>query len=186
MLPLVESNDERAKLWEQKCLNLIKIGGQFPAIVRALGRLDSFLRKESRSAVGDLEETEFPNLSVIEDYLALSQLWVFGAYELLRSIDQKLSEGDFALPMTTSAKVKEMKMRFARIRVPLAKLEPANRFRLVDEVPKGACVVSSAKEKGWCWQLNANTYVWRHDLGDELLSLLDLFPAPWSGSIQQT
>jgi hypothetical protein len=44
MLPLVPANDERAKEWEAKALNLIWIDGRLPEIVRALGRLDSFLR----------------------------------------------------------------------------------------------------------------------------------------------
>jgi hypothetical protein len=179
MLPLVESNDERAKLWEEKSLNLIKVSGQFPAIIRALGRLDSFLRQASRRIVNDLEKSEIPHVSATEDYLALSQLWVFGAYELLRSLDQRLSDDTIDVSAETRAKVIELKVRFARIRVPLAKLEPASRFKAIDEVPRGACVLANAKEKGWCWQLNATTHVWRHDLGDELLSLLDSFPAPW-------
>jgi len=178
MLPLVSANDQRAREWENKSLNLIWIDGRLPAVVRALGRLDSFLRREDRKAVEDSDCDDIPNLNLIEDYLTLSQLWIFGAYELLRSLDQKLKTG---IPNTSANACKrthDLKLRLARIRMPLAKLEPASSFRHTDEVPKGAGVLANAKEKGWFWQLNSTTYIWRHDLANELLSLLDLFPNP--------
>lgn len=178
VLPLVNPNDERAKLWEARALSLIRIDGQFPAIVRALGRLDSFLRSESGDAVDNFDDAGIPNAYVVEDYLALSQLWIFGAYEMLRSLDDRIRADPGLVAPTICSKVNSLKWRLARIRVPLAKLEPHDRHK-GDEVPRGACVVGKARDKGWCWQLNAETYVWRHDLADELLSLLDLFPTPW-------
>jgi hypothetical protein len=179
VLPLVNPNDELAKLWEKRALNLVRIDGQFPAIVRALGRLDSFLRSESLDAVDDFDKAGIPNAYLIEDYLTLSQLWVFGAYEMLRSLDDRLRTNPNLLPSKIRSKVNSLKWRFARIRVPLGKLEPHDRHK-EDKVPRGACVIRSAREKGWCWQLNTKTYIWRHDLADELLSLLDIFPSPWS------
>ena len=179
VLPLVNANDERAKLWERRALNLIRIDGQFPAIARALGRLDSFLRSESVNAVDNFGDAGIPNAYVIEDYLALSQLWIFGAYEMLRSLDDRLRANPNLCSPQIRSKVNRLKWRLARIRIPLAKLEPHDRHK-EDEVPRGACVISHARNKGWCWQLNAQTYVWRHDLGEELLSLLDIFPSPWT------
>jgi hypothetical protein len=178
MLPLVSANDQRAREWENKSLNLIWIDGRLPAVVRALGRLDSFLRREDRKAVEDSDCDDIPNFNLIEDYLTLSQLWIFGAFELLRSLDQKLKT---EIPNTSANACKrthDLKLRFARIRMPLAKLEPASSVRHTDEVPKGAGVLANAKEKGWFWQLNSTTYIWRRDLANELLSLLDLFPNP--------
>lgn len=178
MLPLVPPNDERAKQWNEKALNLIWVHGQLPAVVRALGRLDSFLRREDRKQLVQVRGEKFTSFAIVEDYLALSQLWVFGAYELLRSLDQKLGRGVPNISTEACRRVHDLKLQFARIRAPLAKLEPANSFRHTDELPKGACIVGNAQEKGWCWQLNASTFVWRHDLANDLLLLLDLFPNP--------
>jgi hypothetical protein len=177
MLPLVPANDERAKEWEAKALDLIWIDGCLPAIVRALGRLDSFLRSEDRKTIEDADN-DIPSFNIIEDYLALSQLWIFGAYELPRSLDQKLKKGIPNISADACKNAHDLKLRFARIRMPLAKFEPARSFECIDEVPKGAAVLANARTKGWSWQLNSKTYVWRHDLANELLSLLDLFPNP--------
>ncbi len=100
------------------------IDGRLPAIVRALGRLDSFLRSEDRKTIEDADN-DIPNFNIIEDYLALSQLWIFGAYELLRSLDQKLKKGIPKIPADACKNAHDLKLRFARIRMPLAKFEPA-------------------------------------------------------------
>jgi hypothetical protein len=183
MLPLVPPNDERAKEWEIKSLNLISVDGRFPAIVRALGRLDSFLRHEDCRAIEDADDQDVPNFNIIEDYLTLSQLWVFGAYELLRTLCETLKAGVPSISADARERTYQLQQKFARIRMPLAKLEPANNSKGLDELPKGVGVLAKAKEKGWFWQLNNTTYVWRRDLGDELLALLDLFPAPFSGRV---
>jgi hypothetical protein len=81
MLPLVEWSDERAQLWERKALNTISAGGEFPAIIGALGRLDCFLRRENTRCVDNFATADIPNAYLLEDFLALSQLWVFGAFE---------------------------------------------------------------------------------------------------------
>jgi len=134
MLPLVPANDERAKEWEAKALNLIWIDGRLPAIVRALGRLDSFLRSEDRKTIEDADN-DIPNFNIIEDYLALSQLWIFGAYELLRSLDQKLKKGISNISADACKNAHDLKLRFARIRMPLAKFEPARSFECIDTCP---------------------------------------------------
>ena len=99
---------------------------------------------------------------------------------MLRSLEKRIRPPSETVSAEVWKRVKSFKARMARIRAPLAKLTPTTGFAHVDEVPRGACVVNNAKDKGWCWQLNATTYVWRHDLGDELLWLLDGFPNPWA------
>lgn len=53
--------------------------------------------------------------------LNLSRLWLLGAYEIVRLIDQRLRELDIENPATL--RLKDYKKTIARYRMPLAKLE---------------------------------------------------------------
>ena len=178
-LPLVEYDDKRLIKWDTKSLNLISVDGKFPGIVRGLGRLDCYLRIQDELIIQTFGKKDlYPNLSALEDFLTLSQLWVFGAYEFLRSLQQYLEAKKDLVDENKFEAVRDMKIKFERIRIPLAKLEPAKRFSNSDDVPKGALVLSNARDKGWCWKLNEEQYVWRKELGEDLLCFLDLFPTP--------
>src|SRR5438046_496580 len=124
-LPLVEQDDLRLKEWETASSGLARIGGHFPFVMIGLARLDCFLRKIDHEIV----EESFgpcgqPDSIVLEDFLTLSKLWVFGAYEFLRSLDEHLGKNCTPIRKTVPSAVNEAKKRFARIRVPLAKFQP--------------------------------------------------------------
>ena len=67
----------------------------------------------------------------VGDHLTLSYLWVLGAYEIVRSLCQRAKEDPSFFP-TYRKELQNLKVEFVRIRIPLAKFEPAKKFSATD------------------------------------------------------
>ena len=139
---------------------------------QGLGRLDIRLRDNDstfRSGVSDPAVAE-----AFMEHLTLSYLWVLGGYELIRSVDQRCSQNSTIVSPSLAGRVKEIKKAFERLRVPLAKFEPARAHQNTDLPIAWPAMSPSA---GVAWRVSEATYVSRQELGEFLLGLLEAIHA---------
>lgn len=141
--------------------------------VQALGELDLELIKEFQKIKinSKLEE----DLKKKRRYLLLSKLWVLGAYELIRflnDIDKKRN----LLRKDAKAKFNEVLTIFTKVRVPLAKFQKAGKSK---DLYKGVADSFIDSNKGVGWKVYSHTkkelkkeIFYRKELGDLLLNLL--------------
>ena len=105
----------------------------------------------------------------IGDAIALSYLWVLAAYEAIRTIDQRLAELGPAATSRRRASA-DLKHKFERLRIPLAKLEPSKRNLTTDySFPRPGF----EDNRGIAWEVAPGESVSRSYLSDEFLSLLE-------------
>jgi hypothetical protein len=134
-----------------------------PATVQGLGRIDQILYVEDQRLVSEpLESAEPSDLTL---HITLSHLWVLGAYEVLRTIHQRCREGG-----GVDESVRDVLRRFERLRIPLAKFEPAGRHKETDT--KIAYPALNA-QYGVAWQVAEDVFIPRGELSDEFLMLLE-------------
>jgi hypothetical protein len=103
------------------------------------------------------------------DHLTLSYLWVLGAYEIIRALDQRSREDEQFLP-ELKERLKKLKHEFERIRIPLAKFEAATRHR---ETDSHIAYPAINTEKGIAWRVSVDVWITRRDLSDSMLELLE-------------
>lgn len=96
-----------------------------------------------------------------------SYTWVLAAYELLRTIDQKLKVTNPSADIRL--KSQRLKNEFARLRIPMAKFEPAGKHKKTDyKFPQG-CIQPG---RGLCWAIADGVTLSRMELSDALVSFL--------------
>jgi len=103
----------------------------------------------------------------------LSRLWVLGAYELVRTVEEYLraNRGNSTHPAHTAAFA--LKQQFERLRIPLAKHQPARRhpgdwpIAYPEYGPRGAVG----------WRVHQHVFIERRELADALLNFLDQLAA---------
>jgi hypothetical protein len=147
--------------------------------VQTLGRLDaSLVEQQTRftSPVSEPPPTDDDMLEedeAFQDHLLFSYLWVLGAYELVRALDQRCRADPGLLGEAIGQHVRALKQRFTRIRVPLAKFEPAHAHR---ETDFHIAWPNLQPNVGVGWRVAPDTVVSRKELADELLAVLAQIP----------
>jgi hypothetical protein len=112
-------------------------------------------------------------ISQPDRHLYQSVLWVLAAYEFVRTLDQICRSSSSPFDSAQNNQVNELKKRLERPRIPLAKLEQADRHP--GDFPIAYPVWSHSK--GAAWQVDSTTIIARIDLSDELLSLVEALRA---------
>ena len=135
--------------------------------IQGLGKLDSKLIVEDNKITKDGKPSN--PFGDIGEHLTLSYLWVLGSYEVVRSLDQRARK-DFTFFPTHAKNIKSLKIEFERLRMPLAKFEPADRFSATDNHIAYPVI---HKELGVSWQVSENTYISRRKLSDNMLNLFE-------------
>lgn len=135
-----------------------------------LGVLDSELIEEfpTLKLNSELEKDRYNKFK----HVFLSRLWVFGAYELIRTINE-INKKRPLLPEKSKEKLKEILTLFNNVRTPLAKFQKSGEKRLFSQV---ATQLVFDKENGLGWHFydgKMGTVFFRKDLGDKLLELLE-------------
>jgi hypothetical protein len=162
----------RNQRWNLGSFALARFEKFMVSIAQKLGRLDcQLLAEDARNMAlphGDRETEE--EIFQFNDQLTMSYLWVLGAYELVRSLDQRAR----ANPPCLAAEIREMitrvKHQFNRLRVPLAKMEPSSAFRESDyEIAYPALV----RDHGIGWFVAPEICITRRELADEMINLLE-------------
>lgn len=149
------------------------LAGIFPPIllvVQGLGAHDVMLRliDSSIEPFAKLQK-DSPGLD-LNAHLTQSYLWVLGVYEITRTIAQHGEEDVTLFSDTDLAKVRELKNAFARIRVPLAKLEPARKHRDTDySFPWPAF----GPGRGTEWAVSPTVIIFRSQLADAFLDVFE-------------
>lgn len=165
-------DNERNKRWVKASLGLRRIEEFMIPTAQGLGLLDCKLTPEDdRFERLSQEERGTSQESVmLTERFMLSSLWVMGAYELVRTIDQRAREGDIFMVDEVMECVKVLKRELERIRMPLAKMATARRFK--GDYPTPEPYVMSGY--GVAWRVSDEALFSRRKLSDGLLELLEL------------
>jgi hypothetical protein len=165
-----EGRNER---WLKVSIGLGRFEPTMWPLVLQLGRLDTRLIQADETWPDRFfgPKLSYEDSSALHEHITMSYLWVLGAYEFIRTLCDRVSTDDEAM---TPAEVRnillEVRGRFARVRMPLAKMEAASKFSDVDSAIAYPGIKRGA---GVCWQLNRETIVTRRELSDALLEALE-------------
>lgn len=133
--------------------------------LQGLGMIDAELYNINKSDINKLLDHDITVFSYVN---VQSYLWVLGVYELFRMFDQRLLENPDKADDDVVKAVKNAKIFFSRLRVPLAKLEPSNKYKNQDyAVPK---IGGNDRQIGWC--INDTEIIWYQDLSNLALVTL--------------
>ncbi|WP_246356603.1 hypothetical protein [Pseudomonas gingeri] len=111
-----------------------------------------------------------PDYEDIQGHVTQSYLWVLGAYEVVRTLTQRMSENQCNDPSQVFENFRQVKTRFARVRVPLAKFEPASIHKKTDS---HIAYPGFSFNLGIAWQVSEGVIVSRRELSDALLNALE-------------
>lgn len=164
--------NERLHRWVNSSSILAKIEQFMAFVVQGLGRLDIKLIQYDQRFCGlpQKEKNTIEEALRLTDHMTLSYLWVLGAYELIRSIDQRCRDNPCLLENQLIEKVTEVKHEFERIRIPLAKFEPSRRHKMTDSPIAFPAI---RREFGASWHISIDKYISKRELSDTLLDLLE-------------
>src|SRR5262249_48151898 len=104
----------------------------------------------------------------LNDLVVQATLWVFGSYEVVRTLAKKIGSNPTFLDDTLRQRVKAVRDDFERVRIPLAKFE-APRKRPND---RGTAYPAIHQERGIGWSVAKGVFFSRRGLSDKLLKLL--------------
>jgi hypothetical protein len=166
----------RIQRWVHASFGLVKADQWLVDVLQGLGRLDVALFDEMAVTAANIDaQITAPNtvseqlIGQFERHRYQSFLWVLAAYEFVRTLDQICRADGAIYGNVLSQDVKQFKHRIERLRIPLAKLEPANRHPTDSPIAYPVWV----PHKGMAWQLDSSTIIVRVDLSEELLSLVE-------------
>jgi len=149
-----------------------------PHHVQLLGLVDAEIcglrRNDFFDANGAAIENE-DGVLILERAQIYAHLWVLGIYEHVRMLSQRLEEDRSLATDDAIAVVLETKKLLERVRIPLAKLEPARRHKETDYW----VALPGVGERGLGWKINDDLIVYQEELSDAVLQMLSaLRPRP--------
>jgi len=146
-----------------------------------LAGLDSGLIRKERELLAKYKDPTHADLSIKErtDHNTFSILWVFGAYEVVRTMHQRLRRHASVAVQNSELcfRIGDLKARFERVRIPLAKFETPARF----PTDSGVAIPGIDFDKGATWFVTPTEHITRRELSDSLLEIL----TRWSDWIQK-
>jgi hypothetical protein len=162
--------DERMKRWVRASIRSARFEHFLTVHVQGLGRVDCNLIREDEQ-FRDLPDKQKQSIQVsmlLTERFTLSHLWVLGAYEIVRTVHQR-ARRKALLNSDELRQLQSLKNSFARLRMPLAKLEAARNHKATDSP---IAYASLHRDLGIAWQLTPTFFVTRRELSD---SFLDFF-----------
>ena len=161
-------NYERYEEWVKCSIGWISVEpeGTLMTKLQGLGIIDAELYDINKL---DIHHELNNGLTVFDHVNIKSYLWVLGVYEFFRMFDQKLRENPKLADNRATELINKAKKELARVRVPLAKMEPANKYKNTDfAVPKlGADNIQLG------WNINENEVIWYRDLSNLAITALN-------------
>jgi len=164
-------NKDRQSEWMNSSFAFMGIEMLLLGEVQALGELDIELIEELPKIKINSRLDE--DLKIKRRYLLLSKLWILGAYELIRFLDDINKKRN---SLSENTKLNEILTTFTKIRVPLAKFQKAGKDKTLYEGVADSFIDSN---KGAGWKVYSHTKTelkkeifYRNDLGNLLLDLL--------------
>jgi hypothetical protein len=146
--------------------------------VAGLGKIDAQLVHDDALylAKGGQEQgwrDQMDEIGRFNDRFILSQLWLFGIYEVVRSLDERIDPqrgGSKAfLTMALVKQTKAVKRQLERVRMPLAKLKRGDRWQRDYDLAHPAL----HRKLGIAWKVADRVYVARRRLSDDALKLFE-------------
>ena len=139
--------------------------------LQGLGRLDcSLIAEEKRfSSLSEKERATINESDSLSVAFFFSSLWVLGSYEAIRTIDARIN-GKTSPTSDAGWKLRRAKQDLQRVRVPLAKMEPATKFAKTDSGVAYPGLASLSLEVGWA--LQQRVFITRRLLSDRTLDAL--------------
>ncbi len=117
----------------------------------------------------DVEKKQNGLLTVYDQANIKSYLWVLGVYEFFRMMDDKIRKNPEIANAKATKAISDTKKVFARLRVPLAKLEESHKYKGKDySVPK-----LGANEEQLGWQINDDEIIYYRYLSDLAIDTLN-------------
>ena len=168
--PLTIDQPRYAK-WVEASNGLTKIAPGLPVFIQGLGKIDAQLAWEDAAflALPAQDRASLEESIKLTDRITLSRLWLLGAYEVIRTLSQRVKANPRALPKRLGERVHRVKREFARVRMPLAKLEPAKSHAKTDFAD---AVPAMNRQLGISWKVAKRVIVPRHKMSERLLKLL--------------
>ena len=162
---------DRLNKWITYSHKLAKIEPFMVPVVQGLGRLDvKIINYEDRFIKVLIEKPTIEDSLQLTDCFTYSYLWVLGTYEIIRTMDQRCGENANLLDRNLNNSIKNLKYKFERIRIPLAKMEPAKRHKDTDS---RIAYPALHPDLGISWRISEKEYIARRELSDDFLSLIE-------------
>ena len=169
---LLKSDIDRYTKWVNISHGLAVFDVFMVITVQGLGKLDSKLLKEDQMLIQQ-GATSSP-VGDVSDHVTLSYLWVLGAYEIIRSLDQRARVDTGFFPQSREH-LQKLKWQFERLRIPLAKFEPARKHSDTDSHIAYPAINTAL---GVTWQVSENDWIARRDLSDSMLNFFESLRNP--------
>lgn len=160
------SSEERYPRWVKASHRLARYEPFMVPTVQGLGQIDDRLSIiDAKYVAGEGYCSEEFGVFDLTEHITMSYLWVLGAYEILRVIDQRERRAN----SPGWASISKVHREFARLRMPLAKFVKADRHKSDSHVAYPAL----NSQYGVAWQVAENTFISRGELSDHFLVLLE-------------
>lgn len=170
LTPEFADPDERLKIWNRHIeQDLSTILMESVWILFGLAGLDCGIIKREKTLLPCFADPVASGLDpkARTDYFTYSVLWVFGVYEVVRTLHQRLKNPK--LPdCNLCVRVDQLKLKLERVRVPLAKLERPRR----SPGDTGLTLHGTHFERGIGWEVAPNCFISRRELSDDFLEIL--------------
>lgn len=158
--------------WQLAITAIRSIEPNLEFLLGTLAKIDQDLYardQRHKEMAKDPSSTKLSEWVTVQDATGLSYLWLLGAYEAIRTLDQRFREMKPAATQRHQASI-NLKHQYERLRVPLAKLEPSNRNRATDYAfPRPGI----DDDRGIAWEVAQGVAISRSQLSDQFLSLLE-------------
>jgi hypothetical protein len=172
----------RESLWVTLAHCLKIIDRSLIAYVQGLGKIDVTLARAENKYKKYF--TKYPDVRFADnikkwvknrinknDNIILAQLWVLGCYEVIRTIEQYLREHKNSNFNKSEILFRETKHFYERIRMPLAKLEPAKRSKGKDF---NIAMPGYSTSASMVWKINNEEFIAREDLAYSFIDCLKI------------
>lgn len=159
---------ERYASWIELSTHIIKVEKAMVPIINALGKKDCELVERDTKAIDLVLEAEndIGASGELDRLITDSYLWILGMYELVRTLHHISREGHELLDEQATDILSQLNDTYRRVRVPLAKLEPARGYKETDW-PEILPIFEPGEGIGW--QLSDKNFVTRQSLSDKAL-----------------
>ena len=164
--------DDRFERWVKASHGIGRIEPFMVPVLRGLGRLDCQLMADGERyrELTESEQSTVDESIVLSNRITLSYLWILGVYELIRSLDQRCKEKSEVFGEDLCVEIKDYKNEVERLRIPLAKFEPAKRHPTDSPI---AYPVLDDASGDIAWGLQSEVFVSRTDFSQKLLLLVE-------------
>jgi hypothetical protein len=165
-------DEQRYARWRRASFAFLQFEPHLLNTVQELGRIDAelFFRDVRYREIRERHDGTPEEWAELAGHsFTMAYLWVLGAYEVIRTLDQRFREIGLH-EMGVYQGSKPLKHIFERVRIPLAKLEPAGRHKDTDRYFAMPVLIAG---RGIGWTVADGVHICRSDLSTQFLDFLE-------------